>query len=408
MIKKIKAREILDSRGSPTVETDLSTEQGFFRASVPSGVSRGKYEAKELRDGGKRYQGMGVLKAVRNINEIIAPELKGKDSANQKEIDEFLIKLDGTKNKSKLGANAVLSVSTAVCRAGAGAQKIPLWKWISKIAQTKPILPTPCVLAMEGGFHGRGDLDIQEFMVIHQAGPFKERLRIGAEIYHALGKILEKKYGKSALNVGIEGAFTLSIKETKVALNLIMEAAEKAGCKNKVKIILDVAASSFFQKGKYHFEKRILTGEALSGIYSELILKYPIMALEDPFDQEDWQSFQEFNSKLGKKVIVVGDDLLVTNIERIKEAVAKRACNGLILKPNQIGTITETIEAAKYSLKNKFKVFVKHRGGDSCDDFISDLSVGLGTGWIMAGAPTKGERVAKYNRLLRIEEEMKN
>ena len=404
-IKNIKAREILDSRGNPTIEVDLKTNLGIFRASVPSGVSKGKYEAVELRDGGKRYQGMGVLKAVKSINKIIAPKLKGKDATNQKEIDEFLIKLDGTENKSKLGANAIVGVSMAVCRAGAAAKNLPLWKWISKIAEKKPALPIPCILTMEGGLHGGGDLDIQEFMVVNFAGSFKERLRIGTEIYHILGEILSKRYGKSATNVGIEGAFTPPLKKTKEALDLVMAVIEKTGYKNKAKIILDIAASSFYRNGKYDFEKGILSKEKLLEFYSELFSEYPIIAIEDPFSEEDWQGFQKITEKFLGKITIIGDDLLATNLERIKIAVNKKACNGLILKPNQIGTVLGTIEAAKLAMKNGWQVFVKHRGGETCDDFISDLSVGLGTGWIMAGAPTRGERVAKYNRLLRIEEE---
>jgi len=407
-IREIKAREILDSRGIPTVEVELTTDLGKFLASVPSGISKGKYEAVELRDGGKRYQGQGVLMAVRNINKIIASKLKGKNVTKQEEIDDLMIKLDGTKNKSKLGANAIIGVSMVVCRAGAEAEKLSLWKWVSKIARTKPILPTPCILYVEGGLHGGGGLDIQEFMITSKGNSFKEKLQIGTEIYHTLGKILREKYGKSATDVGREGAFTPPIKKTKEALNLLMEAAEKAGYKNKVKIILDVAATSFFRNGKYYFEKRILNKEKLSDFYSELYQKYPIVALEDPFAEEDWDGFQKITKKLGKKITIIGDDFLITNIQRIKEAINKKACNGLILKPNQIGTVSETINAAKHALKNKWKVFIKHRGGETKDDFIADLSVGLGTGWIMAGAPTRGERVAKYNRLLRIEEELKN
>jgi enolase len=285
---------------------------------------------------------------------------------------------------------------------------MPLWKWISKIAKTKPKLPIPCILPLEGGLHGRGDLDIQEFMMINFVNSFQKRLRIGTEIYHTLGEILNKRYGKSATNVGLEGAFTPPLKKTKEALDLVMEAIEKAGYKNKVKIILDIAASSFFRNGKYYFEKGIFSKERLLEFYSKLFSQYPIIVgIEDPFSEEDWDGFQKITEKFGKKITIIGDDLLVTNIQRIKKAVNQKACNGLILKPNQIGTVFEAIEAAKYAIKNGWKVFVKHRGGETCDDFISDLAVGLGTGWLMAGAPARGERVAKYNRLLKIEEEIK-
>ena len=406
-IDSIKAREILDSRGNPTVEVELETNLGVFLASVPSGVSKGKYEAVELRDREKRYHGMGVLKAVRNINEIIGPKLKGKDPTKQKEIDEFLIKLDGTKNKSRLGANAILAVSITVCRAGAATKNAPLWKYVSQLAGRRPILPTPCFLLMEGGLHGGGDLDVQEFMMVPATNSFKENLRIGTEIYHTLGEILNKKYGKAATNVGCEGGFTPPLKKTVEALNLIMEAIKKAGYKNKAKIILDVAASSFYQGGKYYFEEERLNSQELLNFYLTLFKKYPIFAIEDPFAEEDWEGFQEITKKFCKKIIIVGDDLLVTNLERIKKAINKKAANGLILKPNQIGTVSETIEAAKYAMKNGWRVIVSHRGGETSDSFIADLAVGLGCGWIKAGAPTRGERIAKYNRLLKIEEELR-
>lgn len=396
-IKAVKAREILNSRGIPTIEVDLITNQGLFRASVPSGVSKGKYEAIEKK----------AKIAVDNVNKIIGPKLKGKDVTCQKEIDNLMIKLDGTNNKSKLGANAILAVSVAVCRAGAAVNKTALWKWISEIARTKAVLPVPCILFMEGGLHGRDDLDIQEFMIVSQTSSFKEKLRLGTEIYHILGATLTKKYGKAATNVGIEGGFTPPLKKTREALDLIIDSSKKAGCRNKIKIILDVAATSFFQNGKYRFEKGILNRKELLAFYSELCQRYPIIAIEDPFAEVDLEGFQKITEKLGRKITIIGDDFLVTNIQKIKEAINKKACNGLVLKPNQIGTVSETIEAAKYALKNKWKVFVKHRGGDTCDDFIADLAVGLGTGWIMAGAPARGERVAKYNRLLRIEEELK-
>ena len=408
-IKSIKAKEILNSQGEPTVEAELETEQGVFRASVSSGVSKGKYEAVEIRDGEKRFFGKGVRKAVENIEKLIAPKLKGeeiKELSSLKKIDQLLIDLDGTENKSKLGANAILAVSLASLRAGAAAEKLPLWKWISEIAQRQPTLPTPCILSIEGGLHGGGDLDVQEFMVVPQADSFQDKVRIGAEIYHTLGLILTKKYGKSAINVGIEGGFTPPLKRTEEGLDLVMEAIEKAGYKDKVKIILDVAASVFFKNGKYYFEDRILDKEELLKFFSEVLEKYPIIAIEDPFGEEDWEGFQRITENLGKKITVIGDDLLVTNIERIKKAKEKKACNGLILKPNQVGTVSETIAAAKYAIENGWQVFVKHRGGETNDDFIADLSVGLGTGWIMAGAPSRGERVAKYNRVLRIEEEL--
>ncbi len=405
-IKSIKAREILDSKGVPTVEVDLITEKGIFKAAVPSGVSTGKLEAVELRDGGKRYLGKGVLKAVNNVNKIIKPKITAKNFKCQKELDEFLIKLDGTKNKSRLGANAILAVSIVVSRAFAKIENLPLWKLISKISGQKPSLPKPCILLLEGGLHGRGDLKFQEFMVFNNAPYLREQLRINTEIYHQLGKILVQKYGQGSNSVGLEGAFTPPISKAKDALDLIMIATKKAGYEGKIKIILDVAGSSFYKNGKYDFENGKIGSEKLLEFYASLFSKYPIYAIEDPFSEEDWKGFQEIKKRFGKKVVIIGDDLLVTNTERIKIAAKKDACNGLILKPNQIGTVSEAIEAAKIAMRNIWKVFVKHRSGETCDTFIADLSVGLGNGFLMTGAPTRGERVAKYNRLLEIEEEI--
>ena len=405
-IKSIKAREILDSRGYPTIEVELTTDLGVFQASVPSGTSKGKYEAKELRDGGDRYLGMGVSKAVENVNEIIAPELIGKDPQQQKEIDKFMIGLDGTQDKSKLGANAILAVSIAVLRAGAGAAEMPLWQWISKIAGTHPVIPFPCLLYIEGGLHGRGDIDTQEFMVVTEDGSFRDQLRLGTETYHTLREILNKKFGKAATNVGLEGGFTPPVQETEDALDLIMEAVKKTG-RNKVKIFLDMAASSFYKDGKYYFEGETLDHKGMCDFYSKLCKKYPIEAIEDPFAEEEWESFQGITQNLGHNLSIIGDDLLATNVQRIKEAQKMAACNALILKPNQAGTVTETIEAAKLAMDNRWEVFVKHRSGETTDTFISDLAVGLGTGWLMAGAPNRGERVVKYNRILRIEQNFK-
>jgi len=390
-IESIKAREILDSRGNPTVEVELITNFGKFSASVPSGASKGRDEAVALN----------TKKAINNVNKIIAPKLKGKDVTRQREIDNLMIKLDGTKNKSKLGGNALVGVSLAVCRAGAKANNLPLWKWISKIARTQPLLPTPCILFIEGGLHSKGDLGFQEFMAYFPARSFKEKFKIASNIYKKLGQALKKRYGKRAARLGMEGAFTPPINKTKEVLDLLMGAGG-----NKINIIIDAAASTFFKKGKYNLEKKKLSRGELLRFYLELCKNYPIAALEDPFFEEDWQGFQQITKKIGKKVTIVGDDLLVTNLRRIKKAMEKKACNGLILKPNQVGTVTETIEAAKYAVKRKWKVFIKHRGGETKDDFIADLAVGLGTGWIMAGAPTKIERMVKYNRLLETEEEL--
>jgi enolase len=411
-IKSIKAREILDSKGNPTVEVDLTTDLGTFRASVPSGVSKGKYEAVEIRDGGKRYFGKGVLKAVKIINQIIGPKLRGKRVKEQKKIDDFLIKLDGTKNKSKLGANSLLPVSIAVCRAVAAEQNLSLYTYISKLAKEGPLktLPQPCFLLLEGGLHSASELAIQEFMIVPQIRTFFKALQAGSEIYQTLKEILRKKIGKEAINLGLEGGFAPPLNKTQEALNLIIEAIKKAGYQNKVKIILDIAASCLYQKGIYKLEGMSFSREKLLKFYFNLIKKYPLVALEDPFDQEDWQSWKMLKSKVESeksKVLILGDDLLATNLERVKKAVKEKACNGLILKPNQIGTISETIEVAKYAKENGWQIFVKHRSGETNDDFLADLAVGLRADYLMAGAPARGERVAKYNRLLRIEEELK-
>ena len=412
-IKQIRAREILDSRGNPTVEVDLTTDSGVFRASVPSGVSKGKYEAVELRDGGKRYQGKGVLKAVNNVNKILAPKLKGKDVTDQKKLDDLMIKLDGTENKSKLGANAILAVSMAVCRAGAAAQNLPLYQHISEIytGQTcvNLTLPIPSVLMIEGGAHAGNELDFQEFMILPKTKSFKESLRVASEIYHQLKEIIKQKYIDLAINVGDEGGFAPPVRVPEEALNLILEAAKNLGYQNKIKIILDVAASQFYINGQYKTKFGAFTSEGLLKYYSDLIQKYPILGLEDPFAEEDWEDWQMLTSDVNigsqrSKLLIIGDDLLATNPKRIKVAKEKKACNAVIIKMNQIGTISETIEAAKLAKSYGWKIIVSHRSGETCDDFISDLAVGIGADFIKAGAPTRGERVAKYNRLLKIAE----
>ena len=395
-IKSIKAREILDSRGIPTVEVDLVTNNGVFRASVPSGSSTGKHEAFELRDvKKKRYHGLGVEQAVKNINEVIALKVKGMDATRQGEIDGLMIRLDGTENKSKLGANAILAVSMAVCRAGAAAKKMPLWKWISKLSGTKLSLPKPCFNIINGGKHAGNNLDFQEFMIVPQFNRFSKNLQAGVEIYYELKKILRKEYGESAINLGDEGGFAPSLKFPIQALNLILIAIKKAGYNKKVKIAIDVAASEI-KSGKYDLD-----------FYTDLVKQYPILSLEDPFSEQDYNGFSNITKKLGKKIIVIGDDFLVTNPKRIIKAQEKKACNGLLLKPNQIGTVTEALQSFNLAKAFGWKIMVSHRSGETLDSFISDLSVGLGADFIKAGAPARGERVAKYNRLLRIEEKLK-
>ncbi len=408
-IKSIKAKEILDSRGNPTVEVELRTNDGIFTASVPSGASKGENESVEIRDGGKRYLGKGVLRAVENVNKIIGPKLEGKNPIEQKEIDELMIKLDGTENKSKLGANAILSVSIAVCRAGAASQKLSLYKYISKFSKIRrgrasTDFPKACFNIINGGAHAGNDLSIQEFMIIPQKKSFSENLQAASEIYHNLKEILRKVFGGQAINIGDEGGFAPPISHTQEALSLINRALKNYP---GTKIGLDCAATQFYNDEKYQLEKAVFTKNGLLIFYQDLVKNYPIIFLEDPFSEEDWTSFQEITKKLGKKINIIGDDLLCTNPKRMEKAEGKKACNGTIIKPNQIGTVSETLEAVKLAKSFDWKVIVSHRSGDTGDDFIADLAVGVGADFIKSGAPARGERVAKYNRLLEIEEELR-
>ena len=407
-IKSIEAREILDSRGNPTIEVELTTDVGVFCSSVPSGASTGKYEATELRDGGERYHGKGVLKAVKNINEIISPKIEGRDVTLQKEIDDLMINLDGTENKSKLGANAIVGVSMAVCRAATASLNIPLLKYIEENIfrnQTSGNLPSPAFNIINGGVHAGNELDVQEFMIVPQIKPFSEALRAASEIYQELKNLLKDQYGKQSSNVGDEGGFAPPFQTAEQALDSIMKASKNLGYDKRLKIVLDVAASQFFDGGKYKMGDKVLGLDGLLGYYADLIDKYPILALEDPLDEEDWEGFQEITKRFGEKINIIGDDLLVTSSKRIEEAHDKKACNGLLLKVNQIGTISEAVEAAKLAQSYGWKVMVSHRSGETCDDFIADLAVGIGADFIKTGAPARGERVAKYNRLLKIEKE---
>ena len=408
-IKSVKAREILDSRGNPTVEVELKTGDFSVSASVPSGASKGKYEAKELRDNKKRYGGKGVLKAIKNVNKIIAPKLRGKDAGKQKDIDNLMIELDGTKDKSKLGSNAILAVSIAVCRAGAKAKNIPLYKHIAQLqncrGRTSVNLPIPCFNVINGGVHSGNELDIQEFMIIPQKKSFSKNLQTASEIYYNLKEVLKENFGKFAINIGDEGGFIPPVFGTQSALGLLIKAINSANYKN-TKIGLDCAASQFSKKQTYLLEKTFFTKQGLLSFYEDLVKFYPIIFLEDPFSEDDWESFTKITKKIGKKITIIGDDLLCTNPERIKQAKEQNACNGMILKPNQIGTITEALKAAELAKSFGWKIMVSHRSGDTCDDFISDLAVGISADFIKAGAPARGERVAKYNRLLEIENDL--
>ncbi len=411
-ILSIRAREILDSRGNPTIEAELETNFGKFLASVPSGASKGKEEALELRDGGKRYLGKGVLKAVNNINKIISKKIKGKDPTKQREIDEMLIKLDGTKDKSKLGANAILATSMVVCKAGAKAKNLSLFEYISKelanFNTTKKIsLPRPCFNLINGGVHAGSELDFQEFMVCPKGKSFSENLQIACEIYYVLKEEISKKYGKLATNIGDEGGFAPPIKFPEEAIELILKAARKLNYEKKISIILDVAASQFFYKKFYKTKFGKFSGKNLANYYLKLIKNYPIEAIEDPFAEDDFESWKLLREKI-PNFLIVGDDLLVTNPKRIDFAQKMGLCNGAIIKINQIGTVSEAIEAVKLAKKFSWKIIASHRSGETNDDFLADFSVGIGADFVKAGAPARGERVAKYNRLLKIEKEIQS
>lgn len=400
-IKSIKAKKILDSRGNPTIEVELETNKGKFSASVPSGASKGRYEALELRD----KDGKGVKKAIANIKKIISPALEDKEFTDQKEIDEVLIKLDGTENKSKLGVNAVLPISIAVCRALAADQKIPLYKYIAQLMgnNSSLILPLPCFNIIEGGAHADNDLDIQEFMIIPQKKYFRENLKAASDIYQSLKNILIENFGKDSVQSGDEGGFAPKISSVEEALYALSNSIK---IHPETKIGLDAAASQFYKEDRYILGGQNLTRNGLLDFYKDLISKFPITFIEDPFSEDDWQGFEEITKQFSGRINIFGDDLLTTNIKRIKEAGNKTACNGLILKSNQIGTVTETIEAAKLAKSYGWKVLVSHRSGETNDDFIADLAVGVAADFIKAGAPVTPERMVKYNKLLAIEEEI--
>lgn len=417
-ITKILARSIFDSRGNPTVEVDLWTATGMYRAGVPSGASTGIHEALELRDNIKtEYVGKGVNQAVRNVNEIIAPALiaKGFNVKDQAAIDEFMIALDGTPNKAKLGANAILGVSIAVCKAGAAEAGVPLYRHIAQLAgHEEIIMPTPAFNVINGGSHAGNKLAMQEFMLLPTgASSFKEAMKMGSEIYHNLKSVIKAKYGQDACNVGDEGGFAPNILDNMEALELCTQAIAKAGYTGKIEIGMDVAASEFYESdGNYNLDFKSaepnpelkVTPQALADIYRDMCAKYPIVSIEDAFDQDDWTAWSAFLASTD--IQVVGDDLTVTNTERIKTAIEKKACNCLLLKVNQIGSVTESISSCKLAQSSGWGVMVSHRSGETEDSFIADLVVGLGTGQIKTGAPCRSERLAKYNQLLRIEEEL--
>lgn len=404
-IIKLRARQILDSRGNPTVEAELISEKACITASVPSGESTGKHEAFELRDNEKAYYGKGVLKAVKNVNTVIAKNCKGMLVEEQAKLDTKLTSLDGTRNKRRLGANAILSVSMASCRAAAQETHTLLAEYVKELYQAKKLtLPCPIFNLIEGGKHAGNKLSMQEYWLMPTgAKNFSEALRIGSEVYHELGSILEKRFGKNALNVGLEGGYAPQYQCAEEPMDAILEAVQNLGYWKKIKLGLDSAATSFWNGKSYLFEEKEITSEQLKQRYIDIAKSYPLLAIEDAFHEEDFLGFSLLQKKL-KKLMIIGDDLTVTNVDRIKKALEYKSCNSLLVKINQVGTITETLKACKLARNNKWKLIVSHRSGETSDDFIADLAVGISAGFIKAGAPCRGERLAKYNRLLRLEE----
>jgi enolase len=411
-ILDVYAREVLDSRGNPTVEVEVLTESGAFgRALVPSGASTGEYEAVELRDGDKsRYLGKGVLKAVENVNEIIAPELVGEFSVlDQVGVDQALIELDGTENKGKLGANAILGVSMAVARAAADYLEIPLYQYLGGFNSKQ--LPVPMMNIVNGGEHADNNVDIQEFMVMPVGAPsFKEALRMGAEIFHSLKSVLKAKGLNTA--VGDEGGFAPNLGSNEEALQTIVEAIEKAGYKpgEEVKLAMDVASSELYsdEDGKYHLagEGVVKTSEEMVAWYEELVSKYPIISIEDGLDENDWEGHKLLTDRLGKKVQLVGDDLFVTNTKKLAEGIEKGIANSILIKVNQIGTLTETFDAIEMAKRAGYTAVISHRSGETEDSTIADIAVATNAGQIKTGAPSRTDRIAKYNQLLRIEDQL--
>ncbi|MDO4908326.1 MAG: phosphopyruvate hydratase [Corynebacterium sp.] len=405
-IMHVYAREILDSRGNPTVEVEMLLDDGAAgRAGVPSGASTGIHEAHELRDGGDRYQGKGVLQAVKNVNEEIADRIAGMDATDQRAIDKAMIDLDGTPNKARLGANAILGVSIAAAKAAAESAGLELFQYVG--GPNAHVLPVPMMNIVNGGAHADSGVDVQEFMIAPiGAASFAEALRMGAEVYHNLKAVVKGKGLSTGL--GDEGGFAPSVGSTKEAIDLIIEAIEKAGFKpgKDVAIALDVASSEFFDKDKgvYNFEGGQHTAAEMVNVYKQLIEEYPIVSIEDPLQEDDWEGYTHLTAEIGDKVQIVGDDFFVTNPARLKEGIEKKAANALLVKVNQIGTLSETFEAVEMAHRAGYRTMMSHRSGETEDTTIADLAVALNCGQIKTGAPARSERVAKYNQLLRIEE----
>jgi len=408
-ITTLQARQILDSRGNPTIEVDCLLDDGSFgRAAVPSGASTGTHEALELRDGDKSmFGGKSVLKAIANVNEVIASSIKGSDVSDQRSVDNALLELDGTDNKSKLGANAILGVSMAVCRARAASEHCPLWQSLAdQFEVSEPTrLPVPMMNVINGGQHSDNNLAIQEFMIVPLGfDTFTDAIRAGSEIFHTLKKLIAEAGQITA--VGDEGGFSLRVDMTREAFDFIARAIEEAGYGGKVKLAIDAAASEFKQGGSYAIDGKKLSSEELTEYYIELCDRYPIVSIEDSHSEDDWDGFAALTGALGDNVQFVGDDLLVTNTQRIKEAIEKKAVNSVLIKLNQIGSVSETVDAIKMTQEQGWNAVVSHRSGETEDTFIAHLAVGLKTGQIKTGSLSRTDRVCKYNQLLRIEEQL--
>ena len=405
-ISDVRAREILDSRGNPTVEVEvILDDDSVGRAAVPSGASTGAFEAVELRDGGKRYLGKGVEKAVRAVEDLILPEILGFDATEQRLIDQTMIDLDGTPNKAKLGANAILGVSLAAAKAAAVSANLPLYRYLG--GPNAYLLPVPMMNIINGGAHADSDVDFQEFMIAPIGAPtFADALRTGAEVYHTLKGVLKAKGYSTGL--GDEGGFAPNLPSNRAALELISEAIEKAGFKigSEVALAMDVAASEFYKDGKYHVEGKVKTTDEMIEFYSKMVSDFPIVSIEDPLAEDDWDAWIKFTAALGERIQIVGDDHFVTNTQRIERGIELKSANALLVKVNQIGSLTETAESVEMSHRAGFKTMMSHRSGETEDTTIADLAVAFNCGQIKSGAPARSDRVAKYNQLLRIEEDL--
>ena len=405
-IAAVAAREILDSRGNPTVEVEVQLEDGAFaRAAVPSGASTGAFEAVELRDGGDRYLGKGVEKAVAGVLDTISSAITGLDAEDQRLIDQTMLDLDGTPNKANLGANAILGVSLAVARAAAESAGLPLYRYVG--GPNAHLLPVPMMNILNGGSHADSNVDVQEFMIAPIGAPtFREALRQGAEVYHALKSVLKKR--GLATGLGDEGGFAPNLESNRAALDLIVEAIEKAGLEvgSEVALAMDVAASEFHDSGSYSFEGAAKSPAEMIAYYADLVAGYPIVSIEDPLNEDDWDGWKDMTDQLGSKVQLVGDDLFVTNVERLQRGISGGQANALLVKVNQIGSLTETLDSVELAHRNGYRCMMSHRSGETEDTTIADLAVATNCGQIKTGAPARSERVAKYNQLLRIEDEL--